>query len=151
MSGPPSHPQLHLNSLSQLMTIFKSPQNRKLSNTTRKKLSKKTKRIGAVLGLGKCYIREVFLAVSRETKQTRFLYSNSDDVVDKAIRKITQVFRLKEFRKAVKNRTAVGRMPEFCTLKQRDALPHPILEEPRVKVGKVGCGKGASQLFVTEM
>jgi hypothetical protein len=132
--------------------MTKSPKTRKLSVKTRKKLSKKTKQIGAILGLDKWYIREVFLAISYETQQKRLLYSISDKTVQTAIRNITQVFRNVAFQKAVKNRTALTRLEEFCTLKRAVASPpHPILIQPRVKVGKVGCGKGASQLFVTEM
>jgi len=134
------------------MTIFKKPEPRKLNYATRKKLSNKTKQIAAVLKMDKWYIREVFLAVSRETKQKRFLYSMSDELVQKSIRTVTQVFRNTAFQKAVKNRTALRRMGEFCTLNRSVAPPpHPILINPRVKVSKVGCGKGAAQLYMTEM
>jgi hypothetical protein len=134
------------------MAIFKTPKTRKLSHATRKKLSKKTKQIATALKLDKWYIREVFLAVSRETKQKRFLYSISDEVVRESIRSVTQVFRNPAFQKAVKNRTALRRVAEFCTLKRSVAPPpHPILINPMVKVSKVGCGKGASQLYMTEM
>jgi len=134
------------------MAIFKTPKTRKLSHATRKKLSQKTKQIAAALKLDKWYIREVFLAVSLETKQKRFLYSISDEVVRESIRNVTQVFRNPAFRKAVKNRTALRRVAEFCALKRPVAPPpHPILINPMVKVSKVGCGKGASQLYITAM
>ena len=134
------------------MTIFKVPTNRKPSNATRKKLRAKTSRIGAALDLDKWYIREVFFSISCEMKQTRFLFSSSDNTVNNAIEKITQMFRHAPFQKAVKNRTALRRMKELCTLKRVvSPAPHPILINPCVKVGKVGCGKGASQLFVTEL
>ena len=108
--------------------MTKSPKTRKLSIKTRKKLSKKTKQIGAVLGLDKWYIREVFLAISYETQQKALLYSISDKIVQNAIRNITQVFRNVAFQKAVKNRTALSRLEEFCTLKRAVASPsHPIL------------------------
>ena len=134
------------------MVIFKTPKTRKLSHATRKKLGQKTKRIAAALGLDKWYIRELFLAVSLETGQKRFLYSISDEVVRESIRNVTQVFRNVAFQKAVKNRTALHRVAEFCTLNRPVAPPpHPILIHPRVKVGKVGCGKGAAQLYITAM
>ena len=105
------------------MVIFKTPKTRKLSHATRKKLGQKTKRIAAALGLDKWYIRVVFLAVSRETGQKRFLYSISDEVVQESIRNVTQVFRNVAFQKAVKNRTALHRVAEFCTLKRSVAPP----------------------------
>ena len=135
------------------MASFQAPLPRRPSERTRIKLKHKTARIGAKLGVDKGYIRELFLAVLAAKGKTSALYSASKENVDAAIRCASQVFRKRAFRAAIKNRTALQRVEEFCALNRASYVPtaDPILVQRRVRVGKVGCGKGASQLFMTEL
>ena len=103
------------------------------------------------MGTDKGYIREVFIAVSIATKQVNHLYSISDDNAGAAINKVMRVFRNPAFQNAVKSRTALSCIDAFCTLKRSVELPHPILVDPIVRVGKVGCGKGSHQLYMTHV
>jgi len=113
----------------------------------------KTARIGASLGVEKGYIRELFLAVLDAKGKTSVLYSTSKENVDAAIRCASQVFRKRVFQAAIKNRTALHRVNEFCALDRASYVPRkdPILVQRHVRVEKIGCGKGASQLFMTEL
>ena len=135
------------------MSTFKAPRRRRPSERTRKKIHYKTARIAAKLGVDKGYIREIFLAVLAAKGKKSALYSASKENVDSAIRCASQVFRKRDFRAAIKTRTALQRVVEFCALNRASyvATKPPILIQRRVRVGKVGCGKGAAVLFMTEL
>jgi len=119
-----------------------------LKKKLQKKMRHKRGQISKVFGLNKFQSSLLLMKIADEVGvgDDFMVPSKAKEARDK----VSTVLRKPGFQDAVREFNAKTR--EFCAIDRPVAAPKaPILVQPRGKVGKVGCGKGSHQLYMTEM